>query len=338
VSSAPNRLAGAQAVVPQGSTSVQVRLQAGQECGAVTLTATAPGHVGAKKPLTVTEDPHIVDVTPGAATACTGFRLCVTVTCTPPGTTLALERAGGTIFSLPAPQRKDANPADAYAGPSELCVDVAGLDPGDYTVVVQAGGRTARSGAPIQVTVGGPTVGGTATPPAVQRCLATLVTIAVRATNAVTIEFKGPNVAQSCTRAFQCGEWIETFTAYVAEETTFDVTATSPDGSTATTQVTVTAVAPRNGVDAVLVRNTHQQTWYVWKGIYSPIPAQGRVERVGACAPGDIVTVDFDECEVADVRATSTDDAAKAQNKVAPYWEVGPFRGIPGAQKIGYQF
>jgi hypothetical protein len=144
-SSNPARLAGGTITIPEGSIEDFINLAIGQECGEVTIAATAPGHQSASFKRLISDIPQINAITPPEVDACQSFQVWLDGSCY--GERIGQQQASlidisgnsiqGTVIQLQANTR--------------LLVEFPALEAGRYLLSVTFCGKTGAAASLLTV-------------------------------------------------------------------------------------------------------------------------------------------------------------------------------------------
>jgi hypothetical protein len=331
-STRPARFPTTAVMIPMGSAQATAMINAGAECGDVSVQATAPGHQATSLEFFVGDAPTISAMTPSQAGACTPFELCLTALCAGrrrEQTRVVLERAGQTT-EAPITSVQLMNPAEASRGPNKICAAVPTLVPGDYAVGVSYYGRKGVAGAPLRLLPLAPTIASfTVQPPEFLACTFPQVTLRWDVTNAAEVKiFRDGNQILQRSRTVSCAAWQDSFVdpTALSRDTTYRLDAIGAGGGpTKSTSVTVPERFPVAPAASATFKNnwapsaSDARSLYLWS-----VPWQifdGSVAVLEALLdPQEQETVVFANCQLARIRVEATGDERVALFNQYPGW------------------
>ncbi|HZS38903.1 MAG TPA: hypothetical protein VFF06_18850 [Polyangia bacterium] len=289
------RLPAAAVEIPAGKSEVTVELQAGPECGEVTLAASAPGHQRAELPLIISDAPQVLSLSPPVVDAFTRATLCVVghgLGREPAEHTVTLSCAGSSRVAAAA--RVEPNPADAYHGPTVVFVELPPLAPGEYSVAIGFRGRSGAASSKLLVLDQRPVIDAFAvSPPQIAAGSETRLALEWQVRHARRIRLlRGGAELRELTRTGDCAAWTGALADPEPQNETVEYTleAWSASGNGAASRtILVPATSAWVRAREVLVQNrTHgPDTLSIWSlDLATRAPA-----LVGRLAPGAELTL-----------------------------------------------
>lgn len=316
-SSAPARIAGSAATIEQGDRTTTIDIQAGADCGPVTLTAAVPGHTSAQVDLLVVSTPQITAMSPAQMLTCDDVALTLTGTCLgdpslPPRAVLA-----GPTGALDAAVK-------VVQTQTEVRITHGPLNAGSYTVILANCGRAAFTPTPLTVTHRPPVITNplAANVTTIQLCATPTLTLTWRVhfTQTVLLTRGGLALAQ---RAYDpCQNVTDSATDNLPAVTggvSYTLTAFNPDGAsvTGTLSIPPSSLAPPRSTFVVSNASNEAVNAFL-------INAEDKGGTfLGTFQPGQSALVNIPNCRIRGIASLSP-GLVKVHNTNFPNGQVDP--------------